>query len=124
MTNAELASGLIEALADALAKRLGTSSTGTTSITVTATTSHWSPERFWACPDAVRLDAADLARGLGVSKQTVHRRVKAGMPTRKIGGALVFVAGDVRTWLTSKEVVVNGALVPARPRPPVGSKTP
>lgn len=69
--------------------------------------------RLWACPPETRLGIRELVEALGVSKSWVYSRTKSEaddpLPHRKLGGALLFVAGELRHWIrTHEEAPVEG----------------
>jgi hypothetical protein len=74
-------------------------------------------ERLWTVPAETRLGAREVAEALGRPKSWVHRRTapKAAecgaprLPHRKIDGALIFLAGEIRTWVAEHEEVVVAA---------------
>lgn len=69
-------------------------------------------ERLWTVPAETRLGAADVAEALGKSLDWVYRRTRssaeAPLPHRKLDGALVFTAGDVRSWIAAREELEVG----------------
>jgi predicted DNA-binding transcriptional regulator AlpA len=77
-------------------------------------------ERLWSVPGDTRLGVRELAEAVGRSADWVYRHTAAGgtgvrLPHRKLDGSLVFLAGEVRTWLTEHEQVVElGAIRRAR----------
>lgn len=75
-------------------------------------------ERLWACHAETRLGVEELCEALGRSKAFVYRHTRAKtIPHRRLDGELVFVAGEIRAWLSDQEETVVGrrALVaPAR----------
>jgi len=84
-------------------------------------------ERLWVVPPETRLGVGDVAESVGRPKSWVYRRTgklgsKAPLPHRRLDGELVFVAGEIRTWLAQHETVmaepVHGL---ARGLPSVGS---
>jgi predicted DNA-binding transcriptional regulator AlpA len=70
-------------------------------------------DRFWTMPESVRLSATELAAALGKSRNWVYRHTspRTGLiqlPSRKdTGGALVFIVGEVRQWLTAYERITT-----------------
>jgi predicted DNA-binding transcriptional regulator AlpA len=69
-------------------------------------------ERLWLCPAETRFGIADLCEALGKPKSWVYRHTseKSGLPRlphRKLDGMLLFVAGEVRTWLRENEDTVH-----------------
>jgi hypothetical protein len=66
-------------------------------------------ERLWTAPADTRLGVREVAEAIGRPKGWVYRRTsaksgKAPLPHRKLDGELVFVAGELRTWLRRHEV--------------------
>lgn len=81
------------------------------STPVAATTPASSPvtwrERIWLVPEDTRIGVEELTEAVGRSKHWVYRHTSRGtIPHRKFDGALVFVVGEVRSWLLSHEAVV------------------
>lgn len=67
-------------------------------------------ERIWIVPDETRMGVGEVAEALGRAESTVYRLTAAReMPHRKLGGVLVFVAGEVRRWMREAETVEVGA---------------
>lgn len=63
-------------------------------------------ERLWSCPPETRLDAEQAAEATGLSKSRIYKLTSAeGIPFRKLAGGLVFVAGELRSWLRERESV-------------------
>jgi|SRR5688572_27516838 len=96
--------GTLLPAADVLSRLESEGSAVTTSSSVAPT---WR-ERFWTCPAETRLGVVELCEAIGRPKSWVHRHTsrKAGVsliPHRKLDGALVFVAGEVRAWLNLQE---------------------
>jgi hypothetical protein len=46
---------------------------------------------------------ADLAVFLKASKSTARRRIREGLPSKKIGGQKRFVPSEVREWVRRQE---------------------
>ena len=80
-------------------------------------------ERLWVAPADTRLNTSEVAEALGRPKSWVYERTsrsrgresdrlsggpQESIPHRKIGGSLVFVAGEVREWLERQEERVVG----------------
>ena len=80
-------------------------------------------ERIWVVPAETRLGVAELAEALGRPKSWVYarthryqgkgtarkeRRREELIPHRKMGGALAFTAGEIRTWIRLREEEVSG----------------
>jgi hypothetical protein len=71
-------------------------------------------ERLWTVPPETRLGVLEVAEALGRPKSWVHRRTSpasglAQLPHRKLDAALVFLAGEVRTWVAEHEEIIVGA---------------
>lgn len=71
-------------------------------------------EKIWQVPAETRLGAPEAAEAIGRPLSWVYRRTsakstKASLPHRKLDGALTFTAGDLRTWLTHHEAVIERA---------------
>ena len=66
-------------------------------------------ERLWAAPADTRLGISELCDGLGVTKSWVYARTQESaadpIPHAKLGGALVFRAGEIRAWVRDSEDV-------------------
>jgi excisionase family DNA binding protein len=45
----------------------------------------------------------EVAWRLNVSKSTVHRLMKEGLPFRRLHGSVRFVWGEVREWVSKKD---------------------
>ncbi|HLZ46565.1 MAG TPA: hypothetical protein VKQ05_12900 [Gemmatimonadales bacterium] len=80
-------------------------------------------ERLWTCPPETRLGVAELCEAIGRPKSWVYRHTGpnspgARIPHRQLEGELVFVAGELRQYLTEHETVVvpgrTGSLVVQR----------
>lgn len=69
-------------------------------------------ERLWTVPAETRLGTVELAEGLGRPRSWIYSRTQADaedpLPHRKLEGALVFTAGEVRAWLRDHEETVVG----------------
>ncbi len=68
-------------------------------------------ERLWTCPAETRLGIHELSQALNKPKSWIYRRTsaKAGdrLPHRKLGGELLFTAGEIRAWLREHEAVIQ-----------------
>ena len=69
-------------------------------------------ERLWTCPPDTRLGRAELLEALGRSISWLYRHTGpkakyARIPCRKLDNELVFVAGEVRTWLSEQEEILE-----------------
>ena len=72
-------------------------------------------ERLWTVPADTRLGVTEVAEAIGRPKSWVYRRTsaksgKAPLPFRRLDGELVFVAGELRTWLRRHEVPGAGVV--------------
>ena len=76
-------------------------------------------ERVWTVPAETRLGVAEMAECAGRSEHWVYRHTAksagdARLPHRKLDGELVFVAGEIRTWMQDhEEVIAKGRTRPA-----------
>lgn len=62
--------------------------------------------RLWSVPPETRLDAEQAAEATGLSKSRIYKLTSAEeIPFRKLAGGLVFVAGELRSWLRERESV-------------------
>lgn len=80
-------------------------------------------EKIWTAPAETRLGIAEAAEALGRPRSFIYRRTSAKsslskIPHRKLDGALVFLAGELRSWLASEEelVVVSDVALRSRAR--------
>lgn len=69
-------------------------------------------EKLWTCPADTRLGRAEVLEALGRSDSWLYRHTGpkakyARIPCRRLDGELVFVAGEVRTWLAEQEEVLE-----------------
>ena len=74
--------------------------------------------RLWTCAPETRLRVPDLVEALGVSsRHSIYRLTsekearkaeRDPLPCRRLGGELVFRAGEVRRWLEANEEAVSG----------------
>ena len=69
-------------------------------------------EKLWTCPPETRLGRAELLEALGRSDSWLYRHTgpkakAARIPCRRLDGELVFIAGEVRTWLAEQEEVLE-----------------
>lgn len=66
-------------------------------------------QRLWSAPAEARLGVTELQEALGVSESWVYRRtskdVDPRLPHAKMGGSLVFKAGEIRAWIRDHESV-------------------
>lgn len=76
-------------------------------------------ERLWTAPAEARIGVAELVEALGVSKSWVYARTRADadprLPHSKIGGSLVFKAGELRAWVRDHEDVVEAYRMESAP---------
>lgn len=69
-------------------------------------------ERLWTVPEETRIGVRELAQAVGRTPSWVYRHTstKSGLPLlphRKLDGELIFVVGEVRTWIRSHEEVLR-----------------
>jgi predicted DNA-binding transcriptional regulator AlpA len=69
-------------------------------------------ERLWIVPPDTRLGVREVAEASGRSRDWVYKHTSAGgsgwrLPHRKLDGQLVFLAGEIRTWLAAAEQIVE-----------------
>lgn len=69
-------------------------------------------ERLWTVAPDTRLGVQEVAEAVGRSRDWVYRHTGPSgsgirLPHRKLDGALVFVASEVRNWLIDAEHVVE-----------------
>lgn len=63
-------------------------------------------QKLWSCPPETRLNAEQAAEATGMSVSTIYKATSAEeIPHRKMSGGLVFVAGELRSWLRERESV-------------------
>lgn len=69
-------------------------------------------EKLWIVPAETRIGVRELEEALDRPKGWIYKRTSAGeLPHRKLGGALAFVVGEVRTWIReTEEVEVSAAM--------------
>jgi predicted DNA-binding transcriptional regulator AlpA len=72
-------------------------------------------ERLWTAPAETRIGVRELAEALGRPRSWVYRRTgtkgnKAPLPHRKLDGELVFIVGEIRTWLAHHEVEITPSI--------------
>lgn len=73
-------------------------------------------ERLWTVPAETRLGVRDVAEAIGRPRSWIYRRTgekcpKARLPHRRLDGELVFLAGELRTWLDAHEIVMAAPIV-------------
>ena len=68
-------------------------------------------ERLWTADAECRIGRAELLEAVGRSKSWLYRHTKARakdrIPHRKLDGELVFVVGEVRSWLRAHEQIAQ-----------------
>lgn len=65
-------------------------------------------ERLWIVPAETRIGAAEVCEAFGRPKSWLYRHTSAAtIPHRKLDGELVFLVGEVRTWIRDHEEVVK-----------------
>ena len=73
-------------------------------------------ERLWLVPAETRVGVRELAEALGRSTSWVYRRTspkaaaKAGLkplPHRRLEGELIFVLGEIRSWVHETEEIMS-----------------
>jgi predicted DNA-binding transcriptional regulator AlpA len=102
----------LTALAPAIEAAVGRALAGAQAPTATG----WR-ERLWTCDPQTRLYLDEVADGIGKSRPAVRALIKRrGLPVRKRGGELVFLAGEVRAWLEGQETVLVAAIPRRRAR--------
>lgn len=74
-------------------------------------------ERIWTCPPQTRLGISELAEAIGKSTSWIYKRTGPSatddkIPCRRLSGELVFLADEIRTWISEVESIVN-ALPPS-----------
>ena len=77
-------------------------------------------EKLWTCAPDTRLGRVELLEALGRTKNWLYRHTGkqakcSRIPCRRLDGELVFVAGEVRTWLAEQEEILEpGRTSPVR----------
>lgn len=76
-------------------------------------------EKLWTVPAETRLGREELLEALGRSRHWLYRHTGPAcedrIPHRKLGGELVFLAGEVRHWIrTHEESEVEGPMTSPR----------
>ena len=71
-------------------------------------------ERLWTCHPDVRIGVRELGEALDRPESWVYRHTspKSGLPLlphRKFDSQLVFVVGEIRTWIHENEAVIVAA---------------
>ena len=68
-------------------------------------------ERLWLVPAETRLGVHEVCEALDRSQSWAYRRTgakaKDPLPHRLMDGQLVFVAGELRTWIRENEVSIH-----------------
>ena len=76
-------------------------------------------ERLWTVPAETRLGVAEVAEALGRPKSYVYARTGPSaedpIPHRKLEGAVVVTAGELRAWIRSHEHVVAAGPMESAP---------
>jgi hypothetical protein len=72
-------------------------------------------ERLWTAPPETRLGVREVAEAVGRPVSWVYRA--RALPRRKLDGELIFLAGEVRDWVTSREEVVQAPVPRVAPLP-------
>ncbi len=66
---------------------------------------------LWTAPAEARIGRTELCEALGRPKSFVYRhthcKAKNPIPHRKLDGELVFVVGEIRTWLREHEEIIR-----------------
>lgn len=78
-------------------------------------------EKLWTVASETRLGVAELSEAIGRSADYVYRHTApngtvARIPHRKLDGALIFTAGELRGWIERSEVRVTGPRLRLEPR--------
>jgi predicted DNA-binding transcriptional regulator AlpA len=68
-------------------------------------------ERLWTVPAETRLGVRELREALDRPQSWIYRHTspKSGLqllPCKKLDGELVFLAGEIRTWIQRNEITV------------------
>lgn len=72
-------------------------------------------EKLWTVPAETRMGVVEVAEAIGRPRSYVYRCTAAtAIPFKKHDGELVFLAGEIRTWLQDTEETVKPGRV-ARP---------
>ena len=68
-------------------------------------------ERLWTADPEVRLGRAELLEAVGRPRSWIYRhthsKAKNPIPNRKLDGELVFIVGEIRTWLREHEEIIR-----------------
>lgn len=69
-------------------------------------------EKLWSVPAETRLGIDQLCEALERPRSWCYRHTSsktdlARLPHRKLDGQLVFVAGEIRTWIERNEIVIE-----------------
>jgi hypothetical protein len=80
-------------------------------------------ERLWMVPSETRLGVAEAAEALGRPKSYVYahtgRAAEDPLPHRKLDGALLFTAGELRAWIRDHEETIHGGPIDPPSREPL-----
>ncbi len=76
-------------------------------------------ERLWTVPAETRIGVHELAEALNKPKSWIYRRTGENaedrLPHRKLGGELVFTAGEIRHWRRSHELICEAGPMESTP---------
>ncbi len=87
-------------------------------------------EKLWTCPAETRIGTLEVAEALGRPRSWVYARTHHHVgkddqkrlrpqgeliPHRKLDGVLVFTAGEVRSWIRTREEVVAAGPMESTP---------
>jgi hypothetical protein len=76
-------------------------------------------ERLWLVPAETRLGVPEVAEALSRPKSWVYARTGPSaedpLPHRKLDGANIFTAGELRAWIRSREEVVHAGPMESTP---------
>lgn len=83
-----------------------------------ATPASWR-ERLWTVPAETRLGVVEVAEALDRPETYVYARTSSKardrLPHRRLGGRLVFRAGELRTWIRNQEEEIVGLPMESTP---------
>jgi predicted DNA-binding transcriptional regulator AlpA len=83
-------------------------------------------ERLWTVPPMTRLGTLELCEALGRPRSWIYARTQSDavdpLPHRKLDGALVFVAEEIRGWICQREEVVEPGPAGLRPFRPASNR--
>lgn len=76
---------------------------------------------LWTAPSECRIGRHEVCEALGRPRSWLYRQTSTKadhrIPHRKLDGELVFIVGEIRTWLREVEDVVHVAPLDAGPAP-------